>query len=80
MSDGSEYLGQSPVDLLSDRELEVFRMLGRGYETRRIAQELHLSPKTVGVYCGRIKEKFSLANATELIREAVRWSEQEHAG
>jgi len=72
--------GESPVALLSDREMEVFRLLGRGCETRRIAEELHLSPKTVGVYYGRIKEKFSLANATELIREAVRWVENEHRG
>jgi DNA-binding NarL/FixJ family response regulator len=65
------------ASLLSDRELEVFKMLGRGIETRRIAETLHISPKTVQVYCGRIKEKFGLANANELIREAVRWSELE---
>lgn len=69
--------GESAVSLLSDRELEVFRLLGSGWETRRIAESLHISPKTVQVYCGRIKEKFSLANATELIREAVRWMENE---
>jgi DNA-binding NarL/FixJ family response regulator len=72
--------GQSPLSLLSDRELEVFQLLGRGYETRRIGEELGISPKTVQVYCGRIKEKFGLANATELIREAVRWTERENAG
>jgi DNA-binding NarL/FixJ family response regulator len=72
--------GESPIALLSDRELEVFQKLGEGWETRRIAKELHLSPKTVQVYCGRIKEKFSLANATELIREAVRWVENENRG
>jgi DNA-binding NarL/FixJ family response regulator len=70
--------GQSPVQLLSDREMEVFRLLGQGQQTRRIAEELRISPKTVQVYCGRIKEKFGLANATELIREAVRWAESEH--
>ena len=68
---------QSPVSLLSDRELEVFRLLGRGCTTRKIGEELHISFKTVQVYCGRIKEKFGLANATELIREAVRWMETE---
>lgn len=72
--------GESPIALLSDRELEVFQKLGEGWETRRIAKELHLSPKTVQVYCGRIKEKFSLTNATELIREAVRWVENENRG
>jgi DNA-binding NarL/FixJ family response regulator len=67
---------EAPASLLSDRELEVFRLLGAGWETRRIAEELKLSPKTVQVYCGRIKEKFGLTNATELIREAVRWVER----
>lgn len=69
---GSE---QSPISLLSDRELEVFRLLGRGYTTRKISEDMHISLKTVQVYCGRIKEKFGLANATELVREAVRWME-----
>jgi DNA-binding NarL/FixJ family response regulator len=72
--------GEPPVAQLSDREMEVFRMLGHGCETRQIAQKLHLSPKTVQVYCGRIKEKLNLANATELIREAVRWMESESRG
>lgn len=66
------------VALLSDREIEVFQMLGQGIETRRIAETLHLSPKTVQVYCGRIKEKLGLENATSLIREAVCWHEQQH--
>lgn len=71
--DGSA--GESAVGQLSDRELEVFRMLGQGIETRRISESLGLSMKTVQAYCGRIKEKLSLANATELLREAVRWWE-----
>jgi DNA-binding NarL/FixJ family response regulator len=65
----------SPVDSLSDRELEVFRMIGRGMKTREIAESLHLSMKTVQVYCARIKEKLNLADATQLIREAMRWHE-----
>ena len=69
---------ESAIALLSDREVEVFQMLGQGIETRRIAEKLHLSPKTVQVYCGRIKEKLGLDNATALIREAVRWHEHEH--
>jgi DNA-binding NarL/FixJ family response regulator len=70
--------GESPLSILSDREMEVFQLLGEGIETRRIAETLHLSPKTVQVYCGRIKEKLGLENATELIREAVRWRERQH--
>ncbi|MCL1926403.1 MAG: response regulator transcription factor [Syntrophorhabdaceae bacterium] len=73
-------LGEPPVAQLSDREMEVFRMLGEGCKTSHIAQKLHLSPKTVQVYCGRIKEKLNLANATELICEAVRWMESESRG
>ncbi len=67
--------GESAVGQLSDRELEVFRMLGQGVETRRISESLGLSMKTVQAYCARIKEKLNLANATELLREAVRWWE-----
>ncbi len=68
----------SPLSRLSDRELEVFRLLGRSLETRRIGEELHLSPKTIQVYCGRIKEKLGLATFTALIGEAVRWYDAEH--
>jgi DNA-binding NarL/FixJ family response regulator len=69
---------ESPVSQLSDRELEVFRLIGQGWENRRIAEELHLSMKTVQVYCARIKEKLHLENATELLREAVRWVERDN--
>jgi DNA-binding NarL/FixJ family response regulator len=70
--------GASPLALLSDRETEVFQMIGQGFETRKIAETLHLSPKTVQVYCGRIKEKLGLENATALIREAVRCYERQN--
>jgi DNA-binding NarL/FixJ family response regulator len=70
--------GGSPIDQLSDRELEVFRRLGKGEETRRIADSLGISIKTVQVYCARIKEKLNLANATELLREAIRWWESQN--
>ena len=62
---------------LSDRELDVFRLIGLGYETKRIAQDLHISMKTVQAHSASIKEKLGLANANELIREAVRWVETE---
>lgn len=67
----------SPLEQLSDRELEVFQLLGRGYATRRIAEELHVSFKTVQSFSARIKEKLKLANATELLREAVRWHDSQ---
>lgn len=72
---GATPLAQSPVAELSDRELEVFEMLGRGCNTRQISGQLNLSFKTVQVYCARIKEKLNLANVNELIAQAVRWHE-----
>jgi DNA-binding NarL/FixJ family response regulator len=65
------------VEKLSDRELEVFHLLGLGYSTRRIAEELHISFKTVQAFCARIKEKLKLLSATELLREAMRWNDSQ---
>ncbi len=64
---------KADVSLLSDRELEVFRMLGQGRETREIAASLKISVKTVQVYFARIKEKYGLAGHNELLREAILW-------
>ncbi len=61
------------VESLSDRELEVFGRLGNGHSTRRIADELNVSIKTVQAYCGRIKEKLGHGDGIELVRAAVRW-------
>ena len=69
--------GNSPVLELSDRELEVFNLLGRGLETRQIAEKLNVSIKTVQAYCARMKIKLKVSNATELLREAIRWNEQQ---
>ena len=69
---------ESPIEQLSDRELEVFELLGQGRGTRQIAEVLRVSVKTVQAYCARIKEKLNLASATELLREAVRWYESTH--
>ncbi len=59
---------------LSDRELEVFRLIGEGHSTRQIAVELHLSVKTVESYQAHIKEKLSLRNSRELVQHAIRWT------
>lgn len=61
------------IETLSDRELEVFGRLGNGHSTRRIADELNVSIKTVQAYCARIKEKLGHGDGIELVREAVRW-------
>jgi DNA-binding NarL/FixJ family response regulator len=65
---------------LSDRELQVFQLLGRGCTTRQISEQMNLSFKTVQVYCARIKEKLNLANINELISHAVRWHERQQGG
>lgn len=70
----------STTDSLSDRELEIFRRMGLGQETRRIADELCLSLKTVQTHCAHIKEKLGLENATALMRAAVQWVESERRG
>jgi DNA-binding NarL/FixJ family response regulator len=69
----------SPIEQLSNRGLEVFQLLGLGHNTRQIADHLHVGFKTVQAYCARIKEKLKLANATELLREAIRWQESQQA-
>jgi len=65
----------TPSDLLSERELEVFDLLGQGVGTRQIAERLHVSVKTIQAYCARVKDKLRLRNATELLREATLWRE-----
>jgi DNA-binding NarL/FixJ family response regulator len=65
----------SPIEKLTDREFEVFQLIGQGKSTRDIAAQLHLSPKTVDVHRANIKEKLGLTDVTALIRHAVRWVE-----
>lgn len=67
--------GQDPVTALSDRELEIFQLIGQGNETKEIAAQLSISPKTVEVHRLNIKSKLKIATATELLRYAVRWIE-----
>jgi DNA-binding NarL/FixJ family response regulator len=68
----------TPVEQLSDRELEIFRLLGQGRTTSQIATDLHLSLKTVQAYCARAKEKFGVDSLTELLRAAIRWEDASH--
>lgn len=65
--------GDNPLELLSDRELEVFELTGKGESTKEIAERLHVSVKTVDTYRARIKEKMDLKSANELLRRAVQW-------
>jgi DNA-binding NarL/FixJ family response regulator len=81
-----QYIGGTPATIqsriaaLSDRELEVFCLIGEGRGTREIAEELHLSVKTVETYQAHIKEKLSLHSGRELIQHAVQWKIDEKTG
>jgi DNA-binding NarL/FixJ family response regulator len=72
-------VGDQPTAIgsLSDRELEVFQLLGRGHSTRQVSEQMNISFKTVHVYCARIKEKLNLANINELVFHAIRWHESQ---
>ena len=76
---GPSVIRNSSVSDLSDRELEVFRLIGDGHGTRQIAEELHVSVKTVESYQAHIKEKLSLRSARELVQHAIQWNMQEKA-
>jgi DNA-binding NarL/FixJ family response regulator len=69
----------SPMGKLTDRELEIFQLIGQGKGTRDIAGKLHLSVKTVDVHRANIKSKLKLSSATEVVRFAVRWTESQGA-
>ncbi len=73
---GPDSLEKSPIETLSDREFTVLRMIGEGRSTGEIADQMHLSVRTISTYRERIKEKLHLKNAAELVRFAVRWVEE----
>jgi len=77
---GGPDVGASEIDRLSDRELEVFCLIGQGHGTREIAEKLHLSVKTIETYRAHIKEKLNLTSAAELLRYAIRWVSSENKG
>jgi len=76
---GQNTINDSPVKDLSDRELEVFQLIGQWKTTRDIAEELHLSVKTIEYYREQIKRKLSLKNAAELTQRATSWVGREAA-
>lgn len=67
----------SPIEMLSDRELEIFRLIGQGRQRRQIAGELHLSVKTIEAHRANIRQKLGLKNATELIQHALQFVRDE---
>jgi len=74
---GPGNVSTSPVDRLTDRELEVVQLIGRGLSSREIAESLHLSVKTIESHRAHVKEKLSLRNATELVQFSVQWVDQQ---
>ena len=75
--DGPADSVEAPLQTLTDRELEVFQLIGEGLGISEIGQRLHLSVKTIGTYRERIKEKLHLKSSTELLRHALTWVEKE---
>jgi len=71
--DGKDRAEESPVDRLTDRELEVYQLIGQGFSTREIADKLYISIKTVENHRAHIKEKLNLKNSIELIQQATLW-------
>jgi len=67
----------SPFEKLTDREFEVYQLIGHGKTTKEIAEQLHVSPKTVAVHRGHIKEKLGIPSAAELTHQAIRWAESQ---
>ena len=73
--EGPKDTAESPLQNLTDREIEVFQLIGEGLSISEIGVRLHLSVKTIGTYRERIKEKLNLKNSTELLRYALNWVE-----
>ncbi|MDX1682689.1 MAG: response regulator transcription factor [Phycisphaeraceae bacterium] len=66
-------ISEGPIERLTDRELQVFRLIGEGRTTREVADDLHLSPKTIETHRAHIKEKVGAENNNQLIKQAVQW-------
>ena len=76
---GKSFEPDSPVNGLSDRELEVVNLIGNGFPTREIAAKLHVSIKTVETHRAHIKRKLNIENATQLVQFCVRWVEESNS-
>lgn len=73
LTDGKSFFEGSALNRLTDRELEVFQLIGKGKTAREIAETLHLGLTTIDTYRARIKEKLNIKNATELVHHATEW-------
>ncbi|MFP4354253.1 MAG: response regulator [Phycisphaerae bacterium] len=70
----------SRISTLTDRELEVFTLIGNGMPTREVAEHLHISPKTVDSHREHIKSKLDLDSATDLLKHAIQWVQMQQKG
>ena len=77
--DGEDSEESSGIESLTDREKEIFECLGKGFSTRKIAEQFDLSPRTVEVHRARIKKKLNCEDAAQLLRAAVQWVESRPA-
>ncbi|MCX5771716.1 MAG: response regulator transcription factor [Candidatus Hydrogenedentes bacterium] len=73
----TQNVAEDSLDELSNRELEVFQLIGQGLGTRQIAEQLHLSVKTIETYRESVKRKLNLSTTSELVRRAVQWMLEE---
>ena len=80
LASGGAYGSENPIDRLSNRELQILQMIGRGLSTREAAEDLSLSVKTVESHRQRIRRKLNLANGSQLVRYAVSWISRPEAG
>jgi DNA-binding NarL/FixJ family response regulator len=78
IGDRESLTGGEPLEQLSDRELEVFQLLGEGHGTREIAEQLRLSIKTVSCYRQNIQTKLQLKDAAALVQRAIHWAADLH--
>ena len=69
---------KTPIESLSDREFEIFRLIGEGLKASQIAKQLYLSTKTIETYRSRIKEKLNLPNAAELLQYSIKWAKSQN--
>ena len=74
---GGKHTGENPIDSLTNREMQIFEMIGQGLTTKQIAGQLHLSPKTVDAHRENIKTKLNLSNSVQLSYFAFHWTHEQ---
>ena len=78
LASSGKAVAKPPVERLSDRELEIFQLLGQGRTPSEIAARFESESENRQAYCARAKDKFGVTSLTELLRAAIRWEEASH--